>query len=97
MHILVGSKGKYDVFVQIYLQTNSFSFELLIVRNDKLGFEVVFVSFSTQLNMKFQLHIKSKMLKKECFTVTFFLLINVKMRTIVGILTFMRRANFMFS
>ena len=50
-------------------------------------------SCSTQLSIKFQLLIKSKTLKKidiSCYDV-FFLLLNVKMPTIVGILTFMSR------
>ena len=62
-------------------------------------------SCSTQLSMKFQLHIKSlfilKCWKDQIFLVlklsdaVFILLINVKMPTIVGILTFMSRMNFM--
>ena len=57
------------------------------------------VSCSTQLSMKFQLPIKTKMLKNthiSCLK-TFILLINVKMPTIVGILTFISRINFMLS
>ena len=59
------------------------------------------VSCSTQLNMKFQLLIKSKMVKIYMFialrlsNVVFILLINVKMPTTVGILTLMSRINSM--
>ena len=60
---------------------------------------------STQLSMKFQLHLKkTKMLKNieiSCFPthshVVFIMLINVKMPTIVGILTFMRMISCMIS
>ena len=48
--------------------------------------------------MKFQVHIKTEMLKSRdisCYVV-FILLINVKMTTIVGFLTFMSRINFLF-
>ena len=60
-------------------------------------------SCSTQLSTKFQLLIKSKIqTNKEVFIlrlsdVVFILLINVKMPTIVGILTFMSKINFMLS
>ena len=53
-------------------------------------------SCSTQLSMKFKLLIKTKMMKKKNIffafkfsTVVFIMLMNVKMPTIVGILTFM--------
>ena len=52
---------------------------------------------------KFQLLIKTKMLKIKTFLafklsdVLFIMLINVKMSTIVGILTFMSMINFMLS
>ena len=55
---------------------------------------------STQLSTKFQLLIKTKMLKYigiSCFNLSdnvFIQLINVKMPTIVGILTFMSRIDF---
>ena len=58
---------------------------------------------STQLSMKFQLLRESKILKNNIFfclkqsNVVFILLINVKMPTIVGILTFMSRINFKLS
>ena len=58
---------------------------------------------STQLSMKFQLLIKSKIqTNKEvtCFKshrCCIYHAINVKMPTIVGILTFMRRINFVLS
>ena len=58
---------------------------------------------STQLNMKFQLLIKTKMPNNNslfCFQtlfVAFSMLINVKMPTIVGILTLMRMISFMLS
>ena len=57
-------------------------------------------SCSTQLSMKFQLLIKTKKLKTVDFLgfkvsdSVFILLTNVKMPTIVGILTFMNRKNF---
>ena len=58
------------------------------------------LSCSTQLSMKFQLLIKAKMLKNKDFSfklsdVAFIMLINVKMPTIVGILTLMSMINFM--
>ena len=59
------------------------------------------LSCSTQLSRKFQVLIKTKKNKQilKCFTlslsdVVFIMLINVKMPTIVGILTFMSRINF---
>ena len=61
------------------------------------------MSCSTQLSMKFQLLIKTKLLENKDFLaleysdVVFILLINVKMPTIVGILTFISRINFMHS
>ena len=60
-------------------------------------------SCSTQLSMKFQLFIKRKILTNKKFLglslsgVVFIMLINVKMPTIVGILTFVSRINFMLS
>ena len=60
-------------------------------------------STNEPLPFSFQLLIKTKMLKNKdlsCFTTpqaVFILLINVKMPTTVGNLTFMSRINFMFS
>ena len=60
-------------------------------------------SCSTQLSTKFQLLIKlkyrqiKKFLALSLSDVVSILLINVKMPTIVGILTFMSRMNFMLS
>ena len=62
-------------------------------------------SCSTQLSTKFQLLIKTKIQTNEevsCLNlslsdVVFIMVINVKMPTIVGILTFMSRINFMLS
>ena len=61
-------------------------------------------SCSTQLSMKFQLFQKKFMLKIKDFScffklsdVVFIMLINVKMPTIVGILTFMSKFNFILS
>ena len=59
-------------------------------------------SCSTQLSTKFQLLIKAKILTKKFLVlslsdVVFIMLINVKMPTTVGILTFMSRINFMLS
>ena len=53
--------------------------------------------------MKFQLLMKTKLLKNKTFLafklsdVVYIMLINVKMPTIVGILTFMSMINFMLS
>ena len=54
-------------------------------------------SCSTQLSSKFQLLIKTKIPTNEEISseVVLIMLINVKMPTIVGILTFMSRINFM--
>ena len=57
-------------------------------------------SCSTQLSTKFQLLIKTKIptnALKNLSVVVFIMLINVKMPTIVGILTFMSRINFVLS
>ena len=60
-------------------------------------------SCSTQLSTKFQLLIKLKyrqikmILALGLSAVVFIMLINVKMPTIVGILTFMSRINFVLS
>ena len=60
-------------------------------------------SRSTQLSMKFQLLVKSKMLNNtgsSCFQTlrfVFIMLINVNMPTVVGILTFMSMINFILS
>ena len=58
---------------------------------------------STQLSMKFQLLIKTKILTNKevsCLSlsgIVLIMLINVKMPTIVGILSFMSRINFLLS
>ena len=69
----------------------------------RLGPEVIkLFSCSTQLSTKFQL-IKTKIPTKKKFLASslsdfvFIMLINVKMPTIVGILTFMSRTNFVLS
>ena len=60
-------------------------------------------SCSTQLSTKFQLPIKTKIpINEEFFALShsddiFIMLINVKMPTIVGILTFLSRINFVLS
>ena len=59
-------------------------------------------SCSTQLSTKFQLLIKTITTNEEvsCLSlsdVVFLMLINVKMPTIIGILTFMSRINFVLS
>ena len=62
-----------------------------------------FFSCSTQLSIKFQLIIKTKIptnIKVSCVKSlrrVFIMLINVKMPTIVGILTFMSRINLVVS
>ena len=68
------------------------------------GNEVVkLFSCSTLLSMELQMLIKTKMLKIKDFLVlilsdvVFIMLINVKMPTIVGILTFMSKINFILS
>ena len=67
--------------------------------NENSGLEVIkFFSCSTQLSTKFQLLIKYWQMKK-CLALSlsdavFIMLINVKIPTIVGILTFMGRMNF---
>ena len=70
----------------------------------KSGPEVIkLFSCSTQLSIKVQVLIKTKMLKyKRCSLikrsdVVLILLINAKMPTIVGILAFMSRINFMLN
>ena len=72
--------------------------------NPRTGPEVIkLLSCSSQLSMKFQMLIKTNMLKNKYFLafklsdVVFIMLINVKMPTIVGILTFMSMINFMLS
>ena len=97
-----------------YITTTSY---VSIVQQDKAGSEIAKLlsyskfcpgpkvikpfSWSTQLSMKFELLIKTKMLKNQDFfasklsDVECIMLINVKMpTTIVGILTFMSRINF---
>ena len=54
-------------------------------------------SCSIQLSMKFQMLIKVKLSRTLASFRLFFLLINVKMPTIFGILTFMSRKNFMLN
>ena len=60
-----------------------------------------FFSCSTKLSMKFELLTKTKMLKTffafKLSDVVFIMLINDKLPTIVGILTFMGMINFMLS
>ena len=57
------------------------------------GYKTIFVS--TQLSIEFQLHTKTKLLKNKYFIgfkhsdVVFIMLINIKMPTIVCLLTFM--------
>ena len=64
----------------------------------------VYIGFETQLSTKFQLLIKTKILinKKKFLTlslsyIVFIMLINVKIPTIVGILTIMSRIDFAVS
>ena len=65
--------------------------------------DIQLFSCSTQLSINFQLLINTKMLKYtdllafKLSDVVFILLINVKMPTSVGILTFMSRINFVLS
>ena len=64
------------------------------------GLEVIKLFFILNRILKFQLLIKTKVLKKNTFLSSklsksiFIMLINVKMPTIVGILTFMSMINF---
>ena len=72
------------------------------MRKSVIDFLQVFYLCSTQLSIKFQLLIKTKIPKNEgvsCFKslrccIYDIMLINVKMPTIVGILTFLSRINF---
>ena len=63
----------------------------------------IFSPYSTQLSTKFQLSIKikyrqiNKFLDLSLSDVVFIMLINIKMPTIVGILTLMSRINFVLS
>ena len=73
-------------------------------RKDKSGPQVIkLFSRSTQLSIEFQMLIKSKMFKIKtflafrCSDVLFIMLINIKMPTIVGILIFIIKFNFMLS
>ena len=69
----------------------------------KTGPEVIkLFSCSTQLSTKFQLFIKTKIPTKRFLAlslsdVVFIMLINVKIPTVVGILTFMSRINFVLN
>ena len=84
--------------------TKSITSQLLLIL-DYLNWPRGYNTFlcSTQLSTKFQLHIKTKIRKIKKFLalslsdVVFIILINVKMPTIVGILTFMSRINFVLS
>ena len=73
------------------------------VNQVRSGFEVKkLFSCSSQLSTKFQLLIKTKIPTKKKFLAlslsdVIIMLINVKMPTIVGILTFMSRINFVLS
>ena len=94
------------------LRVYQFNLLLILSSSDKAciflswpGLEVIKLFLcSTQLSMKFQLLIKSTMLKKKknflafkLSGIVFIMPINVKMPTIVGILTFMSKINFMLS
>ena len=72
-----------------------------LVRNElKLARGYKTFSCSTQLSTKFQLLIKTKMKMFLAFSlsdVVIIMLINVKIATIVGILTFMSRINFVLN
>ena len=87
-----------------YLSNIPFCAEPRSILTKLSGPEVIkLFSCSTQLSMKFQLLIKLKYQQIKKFLVlslsgvVFILLINVKMPTIVGILTFMSRINFVLS
>ena len=78
--------------------------EFTVYVQEKTGREVTkLFSCSTQLSTKFELLIKLKyrqmknVLALSLSDVVFIMLIHVKMLTIVGILTFMNRINFMLS
>ena len=79
------------------------NFELspvIMIDNGYLAPRLYFFSCSAQPSTKFQLLIKAKILTNKKFLasslsdVVFIMLINFKMPTIVGILTFMSRINF---
>ena len=88
------------IFVAFVLQNNV----SMTRKSPKPGPKVIiFFSCSIQLCIKFQLIIKTKTLKKIIFLAfklsydVFILRINVKMPTIVGIITFMSRINFVLN
>ena len=92
--------SRHQPFCVVFRKNGKLSVVYLYFLNitlDLLGNFACFfiISCSTQLSMKFQLLIKTKMLKIKDFlafklwNVVFIMLINVKMPTIVGILTFM--------
>ena len=77
------------------------SFAIILLRKERAGPEIIkLFSCSTQLSTKFQLLLKIKISSnKVCLAlrlsdVVFIMCIYVKMPTIVGILTFMSRINF---
>ena len=82
-----------------------YMFMLLQKHNQELkpgrsGSEVIkLFPSSTQLSMKFQLLIITRILtnKDGLSDAVFIMLINIKMPTVVGILTFMSRINFVLS
>ena len=100
-------RGPSSEFVVLVLNTQYFTEERvgpIASIGSVPGPEVIkLFSCSTQLSAKFQLLIKAKYRQMKKFLalslpdVVFIMLINVKMPTIVGILTFMSRINFMLS
>ena len=83
------------------LQPHLLLYRKAYIFNQARGYKLF--SCSTQLSKKFQRLIKTKIQTNEEVSalslsdVVFIMLINVKMLTIVGILTFMSRINFVLS
>ena len=95
------SPGYYHTLNWVCKQLRTTNITNLTV--SKANFWSKLFSFSTQLSMKFQLLIKlkyqqiKKFLALSLSEVVFIMLINVKLQSIGGILTFMSRINFVLS
>ena len=87
----VSSQGNIQIKLTCCIETNSQTVRALPSCVDKK------LSGSAQLSMKFDLPIKMNILASGLSYVVFIMLINVKMPTIVGILTFMNMINVIIS
>ena len=103
IHVKYNSKTwNISIFYLVYVAEQA-GLSLTWSHNLKTGPEVIkLFSCSTQLSIKFQLLIKTKMLNRYFLLLSshidvFILLINVKMPTIAGIFTFMSMINFALS